>query len=93
MNRIRFTKIFTDHDRLRDDVIEGFTHDWLLPTVGKSFIFWTKSRDGDAEKMREVNTSPITKITARPPEGPTTYYFETESRSVYRVEILENEAK
>ena len=81
MHKIRFTKVKADHDRIRDDVIEGIAH--KLPKVGECFDFYSKSRNFRLG-IRMVNTSPIVELH----EDGLTYYLTTQSGSHYTVEVL-----
>jgi hypothetical protein len=80
---IRFTKIQNNHDRIPDDVIEGYTYH--LPIIpNKPFFFFGPGRD-NPHAMKAVNTSVVTKIVE---ESEFHWVFETESGSTYQVERL-----
>lgn len=80
---IRFTKIHNNHNKLRDDVIEGFTYH-LPITLNKPFFFFGPGRD-NPHAMRAVNTNVVTKIVE---ESEFHWVFETESGSKYQVDRL-----
>ena len=78
--KIKFSKISNNHQKLRDDVIEGTTD--TLPEIGNPFYFSCPPRDIPFG-MRLVNTSPITDIK----KNGNLYIVATESGSVYEIEI------
>ncbi len=79
--RVRFIKIENNHDRLRDDVIEG-TYS-RKPVIGECFEMYGKPRDIDIG-FRAVNTSPIKKIQKFKTD---VMIVTTESGSKYRLEF------
>lgn len=80
MFKVRFTKVKNDHERLRDDVIEGTCE--LLPEIDKSFVMVAAARD--AGMVRMINTSPIQTCVAI--NG--VYMVKTTSGSLYNIEVL-----
>lgn len=77
MHIVTFEKVKNDHDRLRDDSIEGWCAE--LPTEGKPFIMTAPPRDmGDG---RLVTTNIVTEVE----EEGGIYTFKTASGSIYRV--------
>lgn len=78
--KVRFTKIRDDHDRLRDDVIEGETDE--PPEVGKRFSFVGPPRDIEVG-FRHVNTSVIASMV----KNGNRYTARTQNGSVYEIEI------
>lgn len=77
--KVKLKKIYTKHDDLRTNEIEGVTKE--LPTEGKQFIIL-----GEGLKFgtRCVNTSPVKKIE----KSEKTYTILTESGSTYQVDFL-----
>lgn len=80
MFKVRFTKVKNDHNRLRDDVIEGTCE--VLPEVGKSFVMLAPPRDAGNGRM--INTSPIQTCVVI--NG--AYMVKTASGSLYKIEVL-----
>jgi len=82
MYKIKFSKIKNDHNRLRDDVIEGETED--LPEIGKMFVFYGEGKEFGT---RHVNTSLVVSMGHIPDTSK--FMLLTESDSIYEVEVLE----
>ena len=82
---VRFTKIENNHNRLRDDIIEGITYE--LPRVGHQFKLVGVSRDGDAFKRRLVETNFVKSIES----SDSGIVFTTMSGSTYKVEVLDDQ--
>jgi len=90
MHKVRFSKIKNNHNRLRDDVIEGTCEQ--LPTVGSIFVLTAPPRDIEIG-IRVVNTSEVVQILPYLPRNPkfpsNPIIFKTESGSTYAVQVLE----
>ena len=82
MYNVRLTKIKNNHDRLRDNVIEGQAA--KLPAKGSQFWLTAPPRDDPNASGRVVNTSVVTRITTVGNQ----YILNTESGSVYQVDNL-----
>jgi hypothetical protein len=79
MHKIKFTKVKNDHNRLRDNIIEGQCNN--LPELDKPFIF---TGPGKEFGTRLVQTSPVKTIEIID----NLYRVTTESKSVYKIEVL-----
>jgi len=53
----KLSKIYSSHQNLRTDEVVGIFKN--PPTVGKSFMLFTSSLDGDKNKTRIVQTSVV----------------------------------
>lgn len=80
--KAKLTRINSNHDRLRDDIIEGDCQN--LPRVGSNFVLIAPPRD-TPDGFRYVETTPISKINKL---GPGKTEFHTRN-SVYHLEILD----
>lgn len=74
---VTFEKVVNDHNRLRDDKIEGWCAE--LPTVGKPFVMTAPPRDGGDGRL--VSTNFVTACV----NHENVHTFKTTSGSIYRV--------
>jgi len=81
MHSVRFRKVKNNHNRLRDDTIQGQCFN--LPKVGKLFVMTAEPKTERAF-LRRVNTSLVVKCTLKH----NVYTLETQSGSIYKVEML-----
>lgn len=77
---VTFSKVSNNHNRLRDDIIEGSTNS--LPVVGSAFVMFAPPRDSG--NVRMVNTSVVVKIINSIND---VVKFETASGSIYIVAL------
>ena len=83
--KVIFRKIYNEHNKLRDDVIEGECTRW--PDVGNIFELVGPPRDsGD---LRYVATSPVTKYLFVN-EDISFVIFQTDAGSIYAAEKNED---
>ncbi len=82
MYNVRLTKIKNNHDRLRDNVIEGQAA--VLPVKGKQFWLTAPPRDDPKASGRVVNTSVVKRITTVGNK----HIIVTESGSTYQIDNL-----
>jgi len=78
-HKVTFKKIENNHNKIRDDIIEGHCHD--LPEINKQFVMFAKPRD--AGDIRIVNTSLVKSCTFF--SDTQSYVLRTESGSIYEV--------
>ena len=84
MLKVKFKKIETNHNRIRDNEILGkCTH---IPEEGHQFVMWGEGRDLPGS-TRQVNTSPVKAVKWF--EDTRTFVLWTESGSTYEVEVLD----
>lgn len=82
--KVRFSKVYNDHNRLRTDVIEGECE--ALPRVGECFEMTGAPLDKWLQgATRFVNTSQVHTIIEFD-NG--MMHIHTESGSIYKIEIL-----
>lgn len=80
MYAVKFTKVKTNHNRVRTDEVLGKTDE--LPQVGKQFVLFG---EGLEFGTRRVNTSPVKEVERHQPD---LFVLTTESGSVYHVQVL-----
>ena len=79
MFKARMTKLLSNHDNLRDGVVEGDLRS--LPVVGEGVIITSPREDG---LIRYVSTSPVDNIHHKEDGS----YVILTKNSTYRLEIL-----
>ena len=80
--KCKLSKVQNEHDRLRDDVIEGEC--FREPALGEQFKLYAAARDThDEDYFRVVSTSPVKYII----DKNTYLLIQTESGSTYRIKL------
>lgn len=83
-HQVRLTKVKNNHNRLRDDVIEGRSS--RLPTKGKPFELIGEPRDDPNASGRLVTTNVLTEVKR---EGDT-FTVTTASNSIYQIDLIKS---
>ena len=82
MNTHKLIKVKSDHNNVRDDVVECEGHTTIK--IGAPVMFYAKSRDFDGG-LRIIETSPVVAFVKL---SETLVEIKTASGSVYRIEEL-----